>query len=199
MMQTKEAYRGTGMGIIFMAFFGTMWAGVGVMGLQGWGFPYVELIAMLVGLILVIGGLSFIFAAQKMPNQASAHLKRIHFWFNIVFIAEALLIWAAIAICNATDQAELIPGIIAIIVGIHFLPLAALFKIKLYYVTGVMICLVALLTLLLDPNTVLLGNHQITSKLSLLGFGCALILWTTGITLWLRVKNGKGLDVNRSL
>lgn len=35
----KEAFRGSGFGVIFMAVFGTLWAGTGVMGLQGGGFP----------------------------------------------------------------------------------------------------------------------------------------------------------------
>ncbi|MGE7758622.1 DUF7010 family protein [Peribacillus sp. NPDC097895] len=200
MMHTKEAVRGSGIGVIFMAFFGTMWAGIGVMGLQGWGFPYVELVAIITGIIMVIGGISFIHASRKMPVQVSEkgarHLKRIGFWFNMVFLAEALLIVAAIAICNMIDQTDLIPGVIAIIVGIHFLPLASLFKIKLYYVTGVLLCLLALITLLVVPRTIMFGDHRIIAQLSLLGFGCALILWATGLTLWLRVKNSKRAETN---
>lgn len=38
-LMMKEAFRGSGIGVIFMAVFGTLWAGTGVMGLQGWGFP----------------------------------------------------------------------------------------------------------------------------------------------------------------
>ncbi|WP_340371967.1 hypothetical protein [Peribacillus sp. FSL E2-0218] len=192
MMQTKEAYRGTGIGVIFMAFFGTLWAGIGVMGLQEWGFPYVELAAILVGFLLLIGGISLLHAAQEMPHQITGKLKRIRFWFNIVFIAEGLLIGAAIAICNATHQTDLIPGVIAIIVGLHFLPLASLFQIKLYYLTGTLLCSLALITLLAAPSAFMLGGHEITAKLSLLGFGCALILWSTGLTLMLRVKNATG-------
>ncbi|MFY0782837.1 hypothetical protein AB1K18_21495 [Peribacillus simplex] len=198
MMQTsrlisKEAFRGSGIGVIFMALFGTLWAGTGVMGLQGWGFPYVELSSVFVGIIMVIEGISLIYASQKMPDQVSENgarrLKRMNFWFNIVFIAEGLLIGIAIAICNMINQTDLIPGVIAIIVGIHFLPLAALFQIKVYYATGVLLCLLALITLLIVPDTVMFGEHQILAPLSLLGFGCALILWTTGLTLLLSVKN----------
>lgn len=200
MMQTsrlisKEAFRGSGIGVIFMALFGTLWAGTGVMGLQGWGFPYVELAAIFVGIILVIEGISLIYTSQKMPDQVSENgarrLKRMNFWFNIVFIAEGLLIGIAIAICNMINQTDLIPGVIAIIVGIHFLPLAALFQIKIYYATGVLLCLLALITLLIVPDTVMFGEHQILAPLSLLGFGCALILWTTGLTLLLSVKNSR--------
>lgn len=198
MMQTsrlisKEAFRGSGIGVIFMALFGTLWAGTGVMGLQGWGFPYVELAAIFVGIIMVIEGISLIYASQKMPDQVSENgarrLKRMNFWFNIVFIAEGLLIGIAIAICNMINQTDLIPGVIAIIVGIHFLPLATLFQIKVYYATGVLLCLLAIITLLIVPDTVMFGEHQILAPLSLLGFGCALILWTTGLTLLLSVKN----------
>lgn len=198
MMQTsrlisKEAFRGSGIGVMFMALFGTLWAGTGVMGLQGWGFPYVELAAIFVGIIMVIEGISLIYTSQKMPDQVSVNgarrLKRMNFWFNIVFIAEGLLIGMAIAICNMINQTDLIPGVIAIIVGIHFLPLAALFQIKVYYATGVLLCLLALITLLIVPDTVMFGEHQILAPLSFLGFGCALILWTTGLTLLLSVKN----------
>lgn len=188
----KEAYRGSGIGIIFMAVFGTLWAGTGIMGLQGWGFPYVELAAIFVGIIMVIEGISLIHASQKMSNQVSENgarrLKRIGFLFNMVFIAEAVLIGIAIAVCNLINQTDLIPGVIAIIVGIHFLPLASLFQIKVYYATGVLLCLLALITLLIVPDTVMFGEHQILAPLSLLGFGCALILWSTGLTLWLRLK-----------
>ncbi|MFJ7362939.1 DUF7010 family protein [Peribacillus frigoritolerans] len=192
-LMMKEAFRGSGIGVIFMAVFGTLWAGTGVMGLQGWGFPYVELAAIFVGIIMVIVGISLIHASQKMSNQVSEdgarRLKRIGFLFNMVFIAEGLLIGIAIAICNLINQTDLIPGVIAIIVGIHFLPLASLFQIKVYYATGVLLCLLALITLLLVPDTVMVGEHQILAPLSLLGFGCALILWATGLTLWIGIKN----------
>ncbi len=31
------AVRGVASGVLFMAFFGTLWAGIGIGGLQGWG------------------------------------------------------------------------------------------------------------------------------------------------------------------
>ncbi|WP_258831846.1 MULTISPECIES: DUF7010 family protein [Peribacillus] len=192
-LMMKEAFRGSGIGVIFMAVFGTLWAGTGVMGLQGWGFPYVELAAIFVGIIMVIVGISLIHASQKMSNQVSEdgarRLKRIGFLFNMVFIAEGLLIGIAIALCNLINQTDFIPGVIAIIVGIHFLPLASLFQIKVYYATGVLLCLLALITWLIVPDRVMIGEHQILAPLSLLGFGCALILWNTGLTLWLGIKN----------
>lgn len=162
-------------------------------GIARVGVSYVELAAIFVGIIMVIVGISLIHASQKMSNQVSddgaRRLKRIGFLFNMVFIAEGLLIGIAITICNLINHTDLIPGVIAIIVGIHFLPLASLFQIKVYYATGVLLCLLALITWLIVPDTVMVGEHQILAPLSLLGFGCALILWTTGLTIWLGIKN----------
>ncbi|MBR8645838.1 hypothetical protein KEH51_23190 [[Brevibacterium] frigoritolerans] len=122
-LMMKEAFRGSGIGVIFMAVFGTLWAGTGVMGLQGG--------------VSIRGTRSHIrgnhhgyrwhfinTCITKMSNQVSddgaRRLKRIGFLFNMVFIAEGLLIGIAIAICNLINQTDLIPGVIAIIVGIHF-------------------------------------------------------------------------------
>ncbi|QNU03292.1 hypothetical protein [Peribacillus butanolivorans] len=189
---SRAAVRGSASGLLFMAFFGTLWAGTGVMGLQGWGFPYVELAAVFVGITLIIGGISLIRASKRLSNQVSQEdarrWKRIRFWFNITFIAEGLAIGIAIAICNATNFTDLIPAIIALIVGIHFLPLAHLFQLRIYYVTGLLLCLLAIITLLVVPESVTLFEHQIIAPLSIIGFGSSLILWTTGLTIWLKAK-----------
>lgn len=84
--------------------------------------------------------------SNQVSEDGARRLKRIGFLFNMVFIAEGLLIGISIAICNLINQTDLIPGVIAIIVGIHFLPLAALFQIKVYYATGVLFCLLAFIT-----------------------------------------------------
>jgi hypothetical protein len=38
----RAAVRGTASGVIFMAFFGTLWAGVGIRGMQGGNFLYLS-------------------------------------------------------------------------------------------------------------------------------------------------------------
>ncbi|MGE7767074.1 hypothetical protein [Peribacillus sp. NPDC096540] len=189
---SRAAVRGSAIGLLFMAFFGTLWAGTGVMGLQGWGSPYVEFAAVFVGIMLVIGGISLIRASRQLPNQVSEEdarrWKRIRFWFNIIFIAEVLAVGITIAICNITNMTDLIPAIIALIVGIHFLPLAHLYQLRIYFVTGSLLCLLAIITLLVMPEIVTLWKHQIIAPLAIIGFGSALILWATGLTIWLKAK-----------
>ncbi|PFK43198.1 hypothetical protein COI93_10240 [Bacillus cereus] len=191
------AVRGTASGVFFMAFFGTLWAYTGIMGLQGWGVPLLLVTAIAIGIALFVGGVSLIRASRQLTNQVSKtdlrRGKRTRFWFNIIFAAEGLAIAITIAVCNATRHTELIPLVIAIIVGAHFIPLAPLFQVRLYYFTGALLCLLAIITLLFVPAKVTLGGHQINAFMSVVGFGSALILWGTGLAIWLMGRRLLGI------
>lgn len=188
----KAEVRGTAVGVLFMAFFGTMWAYLGIMGLQGWGSPWLLIAALTIGIVLVIGGSLLIFASRVLPNKSpnvdEGPRKNIGIWFNIIFAAEGVAIVIAIAVCNAMSHAELIPPVIAMIVGIHFLPLANLFQVKTYYVTGILLSILPIITILFVPLNLPLNDHQINAYMSVVGFGSALILWGTSLVIWLMGK-----------
>jgi hypothetical protein len=74
----------------------------------------------------------------------------------------------------------------ALIVGIHFFPLAWLFRFGAHYVTGALLCLVGLAALLVVPVTATLGGREIMARALVAGGGCAAILWGTGLLLWAR-------------
>jgi len=191
------AIRGTASGMFFMAFFGTLWAYTGILGLQGWGAPLLLVTAVSIGIALFIGGVSLIRATRELTNQVSKTAlrngKRTRFWFNIIFATEGLAIAITVAVSNATRHPELIPVIIAIIVGVHFLPLATLFQVRLYYFTGILLCLLAINTWLFVPAKVTLGGHQINAFMSVVGFGSALILWGTSLAIWLMGRRLLGI------
>ncbi|WP_274310265.1 DUF7010 family protein [Solibacillus daqui] len=193
----RSAVHGTAFGVFFMAFFGTLWAYTGIMGLQGWGVPLLLVATVTIGIALFIGGVSLLRASRELTEQVSKtdlkRGKRMMFWFNIIFTAEGLAIAITIAVCNATRHTELIPVLIAIIVGVHFIPLAPLFQVRLYYFTGALLCLLAIITLLFVPAKVTLGEHQINAFMSVVGFGSALILWATGLAIWLMGKRLLGI------
>jgi hypothetical protein len=184
----KYALRGVASGVLFMAFFGTLWAGIGIGGLQGWGEPWLSIVVLLIGLGLLISGIALLIAAGRLPSQpAPAEApgdKRTNIWFGIVFAAEGLLIAIASVICNAINRFDLFFPIMAIIVGIHFLPLAALFQVKAYYLVGALLCVLALVTFAV-PEHISVGDQQITAQWVVLGFGAALILWGVGLGLGL--------------
>ena len=92
---------------------------------------------------------------------------------------------------------ELIPLVIAIIVGIHFLPLAYLFQVRIYYFTGALLCLLPIFTWLFIPPQVTIKEYQINANMSVVGFGSAIILWGSSLAMWIIGKRFIGL-VNKS-
>jgi hypothetical protein len=63
--------------------------------------------------------------------------------------------------------------------------LAHLFQVKLYYFTGTLLCLLAIITLMFIPEKTTLGEYQINAFMSVVGLGSALILWGTGLAILL--------------
>lgn len=81
--------------------------------------------------------------------------------------------------CVRLGRPEFIPAGVALVVGLHFFPLASLFRVPLYYVTGAALCVVAVSTpiaaLSLGASTAV---WQVVS-----GLGAAAILWATSAVL----------------
>ncbi len=183
------AVRGVASGVLFMAFFGTLWASIGVGGLQGWGGSWLSLIVLLVGIALLLGSISLFFASRRLPNQEAdvdaSQGRRTGLWFIITFALEGILIGVASGICNALHRFDLFFPVMALIVGVHFFPLAALFHVKLYYLVGTLLCMLAIITLFTVPEHVQLGGQQLTAQWVVLGFGAAFVLWGVGVGLWL--------------
>jgi hypothetical protein len=197
----RAAVRGTAIGVNFMAFFGTLWAGIGIRGLQGWGFLWLLILSLLIGVILLIGGIVLIMNSKRLSNEMvegdSHRWKRKNMWFGIIFGLEGVLIAAAAAICGSTNHLDLFVPVMALIVGTHFFPLAHLFQVKIYYISGSLLCLLSAITLLTLPVRVTWGNYQIMVWWISVGFSPALILWGTGVAVWLtgyrllnRAENG---------
>ena len=194
MIQTSSpipgaAVRGVASGVLFMAFFGTLWAGIGIGGLQGLGSPWLSILAVLIGITLFIGSITLFLASRRLSNEVSEadarQGRQIGIWFGIIFTTEIIFIIIASWICNAINRFDLFFPIMAIIVGVHFLPLAYLFQIRAYYYVGAFLCLLAIITLLAVPESAKLNGQLITPQWIILGFGAALILWGVGLGLWL--------------
>jgi len=189
-MIPRVAVRSAAYGVLFMAFFGTLWAGIGIGGLQGWGFLWLLILSLLIGFTLIIGGIILIKASRELSNEmteaASRRFKRTGTWFGIIFALEGAMIGTASAICSSTNHFDYFFPVMAIIVGVHFLPLAHLFRVSFHYIAGSLLCLLAATTLLTLPARVTLGNHQIVAWWVSVGFGSALILWGTGAVVWLK-------------
>jgi hypothetical protein len=87
----------------------------------------------------------------------------------LVFVLEFAAIAVAVLVLVRLDLQSSIPSVVALIVGIHFFPLAGLFEARVYHLTGAVLCALALIAFLLAPE----------SRLALVGVGSAATLFAT--------------------
>lgn len=183
----RPAVQGIAIGIFFMAFFGGYWGFITAAFLSG-AFQVVAI--FLVGLVTV-GFLVIVSRilryARSLPKAVSpedkAIGKKIGIWFGIVFGIESVLIALASILLSIFQLDRFIASAIALIVGIHFLPLARLFRVPTYYITGallIMLALIAIVALLLGLT--IAGPSPYNWSL-FVGMGVTLVLWLTGASV----------------
>ena len=182
--------RGLASAGFIMAFFGAAWWGWGVGGIQG-VFPgetvaYFAILA-LVAIILLIGGIQLLRAARHLPPDTSptekareqAEGKRYGRIFGLVFGLEIVLIALGSILLNVFHHPEFLLPYVSIVVAVHFFPLASLFQVRLYYLTGALLALTGVIVMLVVPVHAMIGNLRAWDVL--VGSICAIILWLTGI------------------
>ncbi len=181
----RPAVLGVASGIFFMAFFGAYWGDFTATYMSG----AVQVVAFpLIGLVtlgfFVMGGM-LIRYALSLPKTVSpedaAVGKRIGMWFGIVFGVEILLIALASILLSNFQLDRFIAPAVALIVGIHFLPLARLFRVPAYYLTGALLSVLALIALgALLLGLPLAGSSPYNWSL-FVGLGATLVLWLTAL------------------
>lgn len=111
-----------------------------------WG-PSVTVLALLV-LIWSISKVRFI---RKHDTDSSPDDSRPSFVFGrsywIVVTLELLFLFAAVVFSIIAKRPDLIPIAFAVIIGLHFLPLAKIFKMPFFYTLGVAMVVIALVSL----------------------------------------------------
>jgi len=92
-------------------------------------------------------------------------------WVNGVQI---MLIWLSMSLCYYLRHPELVWPFIALVVSLHFVPLAWLFRVRTYYVTGIAGVGVSL--------AVILGLGG-SGRLVMLGLGMGMVVWMSACYL----------------
>jgi hypothetical protein len=168
------AHHRRGIGVMFLAFFGTWWMVAGLNGLLG---LKLALLAVVVGLALFAAGWRQSRREQSQPDVGDAAQTGIDAQRGKVFRNVNIAQWSGIVcllvVLNLTHRVEwIMPGIMTI-VGLHFFPLAKLFHNNSHYLTGT--ALVALAATY--PFITAQGPASATGPI-----GAALILWLSAAT-----------------
>ncbi len=141
----------------------------------------IVLAGVLIAVIAYIAiGAAVIRAIPRSPGAATLRtaegrvmLRR----FYTTVIAEVIAIMVVNGICAVTQHLELLVPLDLLIVGVHFLPLAWIFGVPRYYVTGGLFFLVIALTLGLIPVQLQIGAADAWFVIPTLG--CTLVAWAT--------------------
>jgi len=144
----RIAVQSIGTGLIMMAFFTMMWTGIayGSMGNNG---LIVLILFSVIALTLVINAIKYFREAKRFPESESetdkAEEKRTGKWFGIIFGAEGLMIFVGINIVINIGHADLTIPVIALVVGLHFYPLARVFRRTIDYYLATWTTIVAII------------------------------------------------------
>jgi hypothetical protein len=139
---------------------------------------------LFLGAGLVIGLVALVLAVVRLDGHREREIyARAARRFRIINLIQGGTIAAAVVAGNLTDHRAWIPGLIAIIVGVHFLPLARPFERPEYrwiaaglVATGLVGCVLALA-----------GLH-VAAVLPVVGLTCTVILWGSVGCLVLRAR-----------
>ncbi|MDB5134158.1 MAG: hypothetical protein JWP37_761 [Mucilaginibacter sp.] len=143
-------------GLLMMAAFTILWAGIAFGSLNAGYYAYTLLIFPIFSGAFVVNAISLFRIAKHFPVLTSeddkAEGKKMGMWFGIIFGAEGLLIFIAINIVINIGHANLTIPVIALVVGLHFYPMAKLFKRTIDYYLATWTTLIAIGAILLILN-----------------------------------------------
>jgi hypothetical protein len=144
-----------------------------------WGIPA----ASAGTLVLLVACIFRLTAIRKLPDRhdpaAAARGKRSGILFGIIFGLEGGLIALCSALLGRSGLGNWIPVEVALIVGVHFIPLARVFEVRLYYWTGGLSVFGILACLLIQA---------VGPRLLCVGIVMAGVLWLTTVLLLLQTR-----------
>jgi cytochrome bd-type quinol oxidase subunit 2 len=132
------AIRSVATGLFMMTVFTFIWTGIAFgAGLQDNPLRFGLVIFVACMIFFVVQGIRFLGIAKKYPSiqsaQDAAEGKKMGMWFGIIFGAEGLFIFLAINLVKNLGHEDLIIPAIALVVGLHFYPMAKIFNRKIDY------------------------------------------------------------------
>jgi hypothetical protein len=178
--QPAAAVFGLGMAALIMTIFGFTWL--------GWGFSAEKTFTVARWMIFYFATLTLLAASVHALRRGKALMKarsaqREEFWartgkrFRLVTVLEGVGCGIVVLLTIVFHRLDLLAAGISLVVGIHFLPMAGLFRFPAYYATGIAIILCDLY------GWALLRSDAITV---FVGISTGTVLWVTAIYALIR-------------
>jgi hypothetical protein len=169
----RELAAGSSTGALFMTVFGAVWGAAGSQALGGVAGKALLVSLAALAAALFFGAVKLRRGALGLPGDDSKAARerrgRSSRRFNLVFGLEGVAIALAVVLLGRSGMGAFVPAVVAIIVGVHFFPLAELFKVRAYHATGAALCVLGIVAFILAPQ----------ARLPFVGLGCAAMLFAT--------------------
>lgn len=188
-----EAVKGIASGLLMMAFFTLLWTGIAYGGIHNSSLAWILVVFLLLAATFIVNGISLYKIAKHFPKVQSeedkAEEKRMGKWFGIILGAEGLGIFIAINIVTNLGHPELTIPVIALVVGLHFYPLARVFKRTIDYYLATWSTLIAILGIVFSLN------HTLSQPniFAFIGIGIAVATSCYGLYMRYRGKELKNM------
>ncbi|MEP7188444.1 MAG: hypothetical protein ABI901_04535 [Roseiflexaceae bacterium] len=177
----RALMHGYAIGALLLTFFGALWALLTLSALTVQQRVVLVVMVVIVAGMLAYAAIKLLRSAQQLPRsltpESRAQETTTSKWYVLVVVSEAVAIALASIVLGRANYGQHIPLVVALIVGIHFLPLAALFHVPMYYLTGLCMVVLAGGALIALFFNVTLGEPYTWSVV--VGMGNAVILWLT--------------------
>ncbi len=154
-----------------------VWMGLGWAITGSQGVPGVGQLGILAAAVVVT-----VLLARRMRELGSGGIGDFARWlprrFLLVLAVELFAIAAIAGFATAVGDSLVIAPTVAIVVGLHFIPLATIFAVPVYRATGAALVLVGGVAL-----AVRLGGSGASATLAVAGLGTSAVLWATAASL----------------
>ena len=176
-------------GVIVFTLLGSVWAIFGLWALGSKAEPLVAIILALSMLLLLIVSINVLRKVLRLPqdtlsSEMRRRIARVKRGFGIVNLVQGIAIGATFMLGFRLQHPEYIPPVVAFIVGLHFVALAPILRMRFDYIIGLLLCLLALVTMFTLPMYV--NDDALQRRIFLwgvvMGIGTAIVLWLGAIS-----------------
>ena len=168
-----------------MTFFGDVWALLAALALTAPQRAVLFAVVAAVTAVLSVPAVRTLIHSRGLPQrstpEARARGRAAGRRYAAVVALEFVAIFVVASLLGSAGLTPFIPPVVALIVGLHFLTLAAIFGVSAYYLTGTLIALIAVAAVV----ALLLGvtPEDPFGPSVVVGLGTAAVLWATAFVL----------------
>ncbi len=138
---TRPVARFVAIGLLLMAFFTALWAAWMPYGLRDAAGVVIVIVFVTLSVVFAVNGIALLRSGARFPlptpEEASGRGRTLRIGFGVVFASEGVVIGAVCALLGANGGSDYFGPVIALIVGLHFIPFGFLFRRSIdFYIGG---------------------------------------------------------------